>query len=145
MASGERSGSGAGRHGSEWDGANPPLHRCESTRLVARFHHRMSADPPSHGEVIPAATMTVVDTRWLTVPQINPARDSRWRVVLSVEGRGPGQVDQLDEQRIELISKRRVFPEPTRSSGSARQEVALHVARNLLGTDSLKRLGRACG
>jgi hypothetical protein len=42
----------------------------------------MSANPPSDGEVNAAATVTVVDTRWLTVPQINSARDFRWRVVL---------------------------------------------------------------
>ncbi|HEX8511083.1 MAG TPA: hypothetical protein VF635_16500 [Propionibacteriaceae bacterium] len=31
--------------------------------------------PPSDGEVNAAATVTVVDTRWLTVLQINSARD----------------------------------------------------------------------
>jgi hypothetical protein len=57
----------------------------------------MCANPPSDGEVNAAATVTVVDTRWLTVPQINSARDRRWRVVLSVESGGSGQVDQLNE------------------------------------------------
>ena len=42
VANGDVVRSDAGRPASEWDGADSPLHRCESTRLVARFHHRMS-------------------------------------------------------------------------------------------------------
>lgn len=106
----------------------------------------MSANPPSDGEVNAAATGTVVDTRWLTVLQLNSARvfGGEWcaipglpRCRSSTESSqrrltSSGQVDQLAEQRIELINKHRVFLGPTRSRGSARQGVWLSFAAEVV-------------
>ena len=92
--------------------------------------------------------MTVVDTRWLTVPQINSARDfgvewcsipgpPRCRPATDSSQRlltSSGQVDQLDEQRIELIIKRRVFPGPARSGGSVRTGRVLSFAAEVVMT-----------
>jgi antitoxin YefM len=103
----------------------------------------MSANPPSDGEVNAAATVTVDGSpcrrstrlaifggEWCSIPgspRCRSATESSQRLLTS-----SGQVDQLDEQRIELINRRRVFPGPTRSRGSARQGVWLSFAAEVV-------------